>query len=733
MQNLQLNETGLCWYSYVMRIDFHCHTRNFKTGDGPKRNVDDELFANKVASSGVEIIAITNHNAFDDTQFHHLKDKVADSCKLWPGVELDISYDGSKRYHLIIICNPLNIDEFSSRLSNLTNGYTYENFITDIDTAVATFDDIDCIFMPHFHKTPAIPEEEFEKLGGLLTNKNRLIAEATNVRSMGIFMSHGVNCIAGSDIKDWDLYPNMELPELRLEVENFEHLCSLLDRDSGIVKSLLDKNKSSIFEVHPSQANHEIKESIKLYNEVNVIFGDKGTGKTEVIKSLATTFKARNTPFAEYISSETKDALDGMLNTDDMLRDAGSLGIQGCESEFELIKTWGDTTPTPLSEYADHFRTYKAKANQIRIGWSRMSDVSWDEGKRLDKIRDNLSDSGEIIDSLESIKTEDYIGKEKTSQLNSLIKLLDDSVAQKYKDEAISIEALGLVNFTIGRYKYYTAAKTGNAKKPSTTGFAKFALNRLKLRDSLGLIVDNLQFKEELSYEILGYTGNKGRIDIETRYRMLNDNPHTKSSHTEFDGNITRLKETKASIQKVSRLSLSTEINTELAKLKVHLKENEIDSVSDFIGFHKQTVDKDHSPYSPSNGERSIIFIQKTLNDETAKVYLLDEPELSMANSYIDEMIRPKIIELGRQKKMVVIATHNANLAVRTLPYMTMYRSYGVDGYKTYTGNPFINKLSNIEDETDTEDWKDVSMRILEGGRDAFYDRGGIYENGRNK
>lgn len=106
---------------------------------------------------------------------------------------------------------------------------------------------------------------------------------------------------------------------------------------------------------------------------------------------------------------------------------------------------------------------------------------------------------------------------------------------------------------------------------------------------------------------------------------------------------------------------------------------------------------------------------------------MLDEPELSMANSYIDEVIRPRIIDLGRKNKMVIMATHNANLAVRTLPYTTMYRYHGSAGYKTYMGNPFTNDLVNMKDETDKLGWRAVSMKILEGGKEAFNDRKEIY------
>lgn len=711
-----------------MKVDFHCHTRNFKSGDGKKREVSDELFTSKVISAGVGIIAITNHNAFDKEQYERLKSGTSGSCDIWPGVELDIGYEENKRYHLIVICNPKNVDSFSQALTELTNGFTRENFVGEVTEVVNKFDSLDCIFMPHFHKKPAIPSEEFEKLSTLLSNKNRLIAEATNVHSMGIFVTHGINCIAGSDIKDWDLYPNMELPELRLEIDNFEHLCMLLDRDSKVVKVLLDKNSSTTYEVYPAKGKRDIKEVLNFYNEVNVIFGDKGTGKTEVIKSLIETFKARNIPVAEYISSETAEALEDMLKTDDMVRSATSLEIEGCEAEFGIVTNWGDRMPTPLSEYVDYRRLYKAKASEQRVGWNRMKELADDEGKQIDKVGQDLENIDYASTALSKIKLNEYLDEAETRSLKDLIGLLSTKIDQKYHKETIDYKSIQLVNFTIERYKYYVAAKTGSPKRPSSTGFTKFALNRLQLKYALESISKNLEPKELSTYEVLGRTGEKGRIDIESRYRMLRQGV---SSFKEFNGNITNLYRVKDAIQRVNRLSLKHNLNQDLVALKALLDEQEITSTGSFIGVYRQTVDKDHQPYDPSNGERSIIFIQRALNNKDALVYLLDEPELSMANSYIDEIIRPKITELGKQKKMVVLATHNANLAVRTLPYVTIYRSYGVEGYKTYYGNPFTNELVNIDDDKDKKDWKEVSMRILEGGRDAFYDRGGIYESGR--
>jgi hypothetical protein len=85
------------------------------------------------------------------------------------------------------------------------------------------------------------------------------------------------------------------------------------------------------------------------------------------------------------------------------------------------------------------------------------------------------------------------------------------------------------------------------------------------------------------------------------------------------------------------------------------------------------------------------------------------------------------IKEKAKVGKKLFIATHDANIAVRTLPYNSIYRHHSHSGYKTYVGNPFSNCLIEIEEKKENIDWKDISMRTLEGGRDAFGERGKIY------
>ena len=148
-------------------------------------------------------------------------------------------------------------------------------------------------------------------------------------------------------------------------------------------------------------------------------------------------------------------------------------------------------------------------------------------------------------------------------------------------------------------------------------------------------------------------------------------------------------------------------------------------SLKDLLLFRRRFV-VNGKPYTPSSGESSMLLLHRE-HSEDKDVYILDEPEKSLGNDYINDVIVPMLKDRIKNGKKIFVATHDANIAVRTLPYNSIYRRHESDTYSTYVGNPFSNHLINVADPSDTIDWKAISMKTLEGGREAFGERGRIY------
>jgi predicted ATPase len=707
-----------------MKIDLHCHTKAVRHGELPTRNVTKEVFASKIIEANVKIVAIANHDLFDRNQFEEFQQAAGDTCILWPGIEFNVEHSGEK-YHMIVIASPNRLAEFEAAVATAITGKTGD-FDVEIDVIISAFADVETLFLPHFgNKTPGISQMKLSDLYTKVPDINRVILEDSNSRSTAILSSHGMRMVTGSDVKDWGIYQSADVSELRIPVDSFEQFCLFLDRDPTVIKTILDKNHPKKYVARPSKENEDINVGIPLFSEVNIIFGDKGTGKSQIIDSIRKKMEADGLSVSTYISSKKDEDIKELTDSSDMERSAEKVGLAECENDFQTIRNWGDESIESLQTFIRHGETKHMAANKDRIKFIDQQISPYDEDilSGVESDLEHASDAAASIDSIEG----DYLAEGKNEELHEAISDLEAAIKIRKTEELIQKHSGRLLNHTTQRVRAIIAAKTGTIAKPTSTGFYEYAKNRISLRNAASNILQNLTPKSHKEHVTLGNIGDKGDLFIESRWKVLTAD----SGHKEYTSpNITCLRESVANIKNIQKHAFSDDPQNDLDTFQTLYDERDIVCTGVFVGTCRYTVDNDLNEYSPSNGEKAIVMIQRALYEDK-DAYLLDEPELSLGGTYIDKVIRPQISKLGKAGKTVFIATHNANIAVRTLPYNTIYRFHDKSGYKTYLGNPFTNKLININETGDALDWKEVSMEVLEGGEDAFSDRGEIYEAGR--
>ena len=271
-----------------MRIDLHCHTKKVKTGDAYTRNVTKDKFFQKVIEAEVKIIAITNHNQFDYMQYKEFKDVTEGYCDIWPGVELDIigkadQKGNCKRGHLIVIANPKNVELFNTQVQELVNDEDVNTFQIGVKKVYETLGKCDCIYIPHFHKEPKLSDEDIQELGELLPDSSRLFKETSDYRSLGVFSNFDYSVIIGSDVQDWNKYETSKFADIRLPVQTFEQFCLLAKKDVQIIDTLLNQKRKKEIPVSPYK---KVNFKLPFYEDINIIFGQKGTGKWSVMAAL---------------------------------------------------------------------------------------------------------------------------------------------------------------------------------------------------------------------------------------------------------------------------------------------------------------------------------------------------------------------------------------------------------------------------------------------------------------
>jgi len=713
-----------------MKIDIHTHTKKCKSGDALTREISPENFCEAILSTEVRIIAITNHNVFDLDQYTEIVTSLGEEAQAWPGIELDILEKGS-RGHLLVIVSPTLAKDFSESVDELTNGHSPDDFTAAIDDVLESFDSFEPLYVAHYRqKKPSISDDALEKLVSKAKNPSCVIKEVTNSISAGIYISHGHSSIFGSDVHDWAKYKDLsyELPDLRLPVDSFEHFCLLLRKDSTTINTVLDRKTSEDLVLRPFDDGSVLK--IKVFNDINVVFGPKGTGKTCILKAIAKHYSENGIDANVYES--TSDRLNEIFDMKgkDLPIDLNKHDINYCTEKIKALRNAVEVNVTSLSKYVTYFAAKSTNRNAKKILLKDIEPEEESSAKREftefnETVKPTVRFLGFLADN-PSVKKE--LSEKEHSEVT---RILSELLERLRKREWISFagwKEICLLNSAIEAFRKEVERKTGMPAKPTTTGFRDYAMNRIKIEVNAAEIVKSVDTVIPMQSEHVGSLGsNKGDLEFWTEFEF--------QSGAIRDRTLSSLTGVKKRVQMKFITHVRKILDEAYADdLFQHISElNEIEDVEGIKTVYELLLFKryfaiDGVRYSPSSGEAAMVMLQKELGADKA-VYILDEPERSLGNEYINDVIVPLIKERARAGKKVFISTHDANIAVRTLPYNSIYRCHGQDGYSTYIGNPFSNNLVNPVKVDDRLDWKKVSMRTLEGGEDAFGERGQIYGN----
>lgn len=708
-----------------MKIDIHVHTRKTKIGDAKTRDIEPKKFCETVTSTDVKIIAITNHNVFDIEQYQEIIKELKGEVQIWPGVELDILED-SKKGHLLVIVSPDRAKDFDSILKELTKESTPDTFVISIDDTLSNFDKLNPLYIAHYHqKKPDITEEDVNKIIGKTANKNRVIREVTNSISAGIFISHGHPSIFGSDIHDWDKYKEISenLPELRLPVTSFDQFCLLLDKDVRTINTILDKKSYEVIEISPFEDDTFLE--LKCYNDINIFFGPKGTGKTKILGSIARYFNEKGVNAKVFESGPVQLKEQHDLKGEKYAIDLKVYNIDYCTKEINFIKNSNEENITNIKDYVRCFsteiRNRNAKKFMIKDSIQESVDVYKREFESFENTLQKMNEFKMFLEEDAVLKKVD-IDKE-LEELKAVVDKVVKKLSANREGQFINWKKNELFNNLVNKVKEEITRKTGTPKKPSTTGFKKYASNRISIEANTKKILDNINkgIKDDLKY--VGNLGKeKGDMYCRTRVVFQDGDVSGKEYNPIASINKTPQKKFSQNVKEIYRCAYASNLFEKISDLNEIEDVESITSLYELILFSRCFV-INNEQYTPSNGESSMLLLHKELNDDK-DVYILDEPEKSLGNDYISDVIVPLIKEKAKSGKKIFIATHDANIAVRTLPYNSIYRA---GESKTYVGNPFSNSLVNIDDSKDIKDWKAISMKRLEGGKEAFGERGKIY------
>jgi predicted ATPase len=720
----------------MLKIDLHTHTLDSKK-EGKTRNVTKEKYYEVLTQNNVRLAAITNHNTFDVDQYNdfckYMEEEVEKGGRplsILPGIEVDIQCNTTNdEGHLVLVTSRKNHTEFAELINKWFKDKK-TNSKVDIETIIYDTRKFQMFYIGHFLKEHQnLSLDTMRYIENNVENKHCVFYEPSNLKKLGILTNHNYRGIIGSDVKDWNAYPAEKLPLLRIPIDSFEQLFLFSKRDQPLVNTLLNKkNKISLDLTIKGDKGKKVIGNDKaiLYEDLNVVFGNKGTGKSKYLEAIDDALKNKGLSTKYYNTSSAEEELKSKLKTDSVKRSFKDLTTNEIDISVESINQWSELDPILLSKYIEHFTTREANKNRDYL----MANFI----KNPTQLKINhYKDEKEICTTIQIFIT--YLSKlddskfpaSKKTVIEYLKNLLNHNLSL-FKDRLLEYFSSKLAYDYVTIIKDKTEKKTNQIALPGSPRLYEFWENRKEVFIEFAKVHELLTSKSVQAEPIL-LGGLNDKINLYLR-EIHSPFDESKTRDDGFLMTLTNLKSLKKVWYKLYHDILdNSAIKTTLTELKDTIRDTKFNSLNDLIGVKREFFTEEHTTYEPSSGEAKMILLQEKLN-EVANAYLLDEPDRSLGNVYVNSVILPKLLELANQKKIVVIVTHSANLAVRALPFCSILKDYDNKIYKTYIGSPFLDKMVNIEVHSEVKDWKHESIEILEGGKDAFLERGDTYDVG---
>lgn len=704
-----------------MKIDLHCHTDNTVKGD-LKRYVEATKFRNIIGDNSIEVVAITNHNKFLKDRYLELREATSDIAMIWPGIELTVDAGNGER-HMIIISSLKYVNDFDRIIKDLLGKTKADDVCIPLEKLNNLLDPLQVIYIVHYHdKAKKFYDSEIEKLRTVLTDQDLIFLEPTNITSMGIFLDHDMRSIIGSDVIDWDKYPINKIPELRLRIEDFECFRLLAQKDKRIVNKLLANEDS--FKVHVEK--HWNRDFL-LYNDINIIFGGKGTGKSILAREIYTKLNLEKDK-VKYFNSEDsglhyEDAIKVTFTNDEYNKFASS----NMSRELSFIKEWTQSSPTRLKKYVDWGERKTAKELSDNFSFINMTYQGVIDDTDYMEYLSTFNDYTNTMMSLDNINLKDKVEESSIQKFKEASEQINKELLLAVNSKFIELYTMKLVRKTIDIMKTAVLEKKQVLSKPESVGFIDYYTSRIQVVDKLQKFDEVFNKENKVEKTKLGEVENKGEIFLKKEVII---NP-TSITGVFYKGNFGKQKITKIinSINDCIKSAFQIKFSEKLNDLVAYLEENKVTGINDLIGRKNTPTLKDlETIYEPSKGEKHMLALNNVILEDF-KYFVLDEPTVGLGHEYVSSFILPQLKKLVKQGKTYIIVTHDANIGVRSLPYMSIYMHYDNNKkeFLVFEGNPFENVLYEINSKSSPLQWNSRAQTVLEGGELAFVERRKIY------
>lgn len=675
----------------MRKIDLHLHTKPSPHSDSAFVFSLNKL-KEYVEKLGIDCIAVTNHNLFDLNQFNQISEEL--NITVLPGIEIDL--EGG---HLLLISENEELEDFNIKCNQIEGLIKSKTDFINLQQLNDIFNDLSkYLLIPHYDKSPVIRTEIIEQLKPLIT-----AGEVTSAKKFKY-------CLKDADSLVPVLFSDLRFTEDMTAFSPRQTFISIGDTSLRAIKTcLMDKHKVFLHHSEGHDFFQVFENGQKLSTGLNVILGERSSGKTYTLKTIAAMYDnvkyIKQFELLETDEEKDKKKFDKFLTTKQ-----SSVSEQFLKEFKEVIEDVAKI---------DRKRNNKLIENYL----TSLLKVAAEEDKKDVYSRCVLFNESKFIE------TDNETLKNLVSATELLIKNIE---YRKIIDKYISKKVLQ--QLIVDLMKKYVEVQEKNLKARWVNSLVENIKKELQSSTASEHIIDIdfytlLLEKEKLSrFESIA-TQIKQEKKIEQsdvrRFKIV-------ASTKKFSG----AQELKNKSGKQIQFSNIFPLYDTPLKYLEGLKEKELLASTEY---YKYFVDVSYKILNEHNaeisgGERSEFnLLDKIQNAHHYDLLLIDEPESSFDNLFLKNEVNEQIREISKTVPVIVV-THNNTVGASIKPDYILYTKRDILNneavYKIFSGKPSDVKLKTVDGEE--IDNYDIMLNCLEAGDIAYIERKQSYETLKN-
>lgn len=677
----------------MKKIDLHIHT----VASDKDANFEFciEEFKRYVDTLSLDAVAITNHNLFDKDQFDYISDNL--DIAVFPGIEIDLESG-----HLLLISENKNTNDFEKKCDLVLAEINQGNKITPTKL-IEIFEDLNnYLLIPHYEKGPVVSQSILKSLSSFITS-----GEVSSPKKFNRVRKNK-EALVPVYFSDSRIKKGLDINKYQGKQTFIKNNTESLSLGS-IKDSLSDRNKVFLTNTGKHGFFQTFNEGQDLSNGLNVILGERSSGKTYFLDRLKDIYdseekdvkyieqfelvKEDDKTFTKNIEKERSATREEFLNEFKNVVD-DVIVIDRVETSQKI-----DDFIESLVEFALNEKDHDEYSRSVLYKESKYSMRDEDDLEDIlsaikiilenqthkDIINKYLPQDkiSELFTNLANIYKERVIEGLKKEWVNELIEYVQTGLEGQTSSTSIKHNDIDLYNIKMEEYKINKFNAISNSLKKENIISENTSFGKFKIRATSSSYCSVAELHEESGRQI--------------SFREV---------YNQYDIPINFLN----SLKNIQSLPKS-ELYRYFCKITYHVL-NQYDK-------------------GVSGGERAEFNLLKSLQDARQfEMLLIDEPESSFDNLFLKDSVNKLIKDISKEMPVIVV-THNNTVGMLLKPEFIVYTKREIvknkDFYKVYSGSPGDKKFKTTDGE-EIESY-DVLMSTLEAGEIAYKERESLYRN----